>query len=224
MNTLRIIFVSSIKNVMMGLGNTILITIGAFAIGIILGTLVALVKLSPSKNPLVIACRWISNAYVAIFRGTPIVVQLLLIYFAMLMPIGIPKVLCAIIIFGLNSGAYISEIMRAGILSIDKGQLEAGRALGMSYGMSMIKVVIPQAFKNMIPTLSNEVVALTKETSVAGYVAVIDLTLAIQRIAGATYDYFVAYAVLAVFYFAIISLMTYGIRIMERRLRKSDKR
>lgn len=224
MTTLKLIFGQEFLTILEGLGYTLLITVGAFAIGIILGTLVAIVKMSPSKNPFMIGVRWLANAYVAIFRGTPIVVQLLLIYFAMLLPMHIPNWLCAIFIFGLNSGAYVSEIMRAGILSIDKGQLEAGRALGMNYGTTMAKIIVPQATKNMIPTLSNELVSLTKETSVAGYVAVIDVTLAIQRIASRTYDFLAAYLVLAVIYFLLVSLMTYGIRCMERRLRKSDKR
>ncbi len=224
MTTLKLIFGSEFKSVLEGLGNTLLITLGAFIIGILLGTIVAVVKLSPSKNPIIVFLRWVSNAYVALFRGTPIVVQLLLIYFALLLPLRMPKVLVAIIIFGLNSGAYVSEIMRAGILSIDKGQMEAGRSLGLNYNTSMIKIIVPQAVKNMIPTLSNELVSLTKETSVAGYVAVMDLTLVIQRIAGKTYDYFVAYAVLAIIYFLLVSLMTQGIKLLERRLRQSDKR
>lgn len=224
MTTLKLIFGKNFTYVLEGLGYTLLITFCAFLIGIILGTLVAILKLSPSRNPIVIFFRWIAKGYVAIFRGTPIAVQLLLIYFAMLLPLRIPKILCAILIFGLNSGAYVSEIMRGGILSVDSGQMEAGRALGLSYSITMGKIIVPQAVKNTVPTLSNEVVSLLKETSIASMIAVTDLTMAFQRIASATYDYFVAYAVLAIIYFILVSILTYLIRIMERRLRKSDKR
>ena len=154
------------------------------------------------------------------------VVQLLLIHFAFfpLIGINIDPVIEACIAFGLNSGAYISEIMRGGILSVDKGQMEAGRAMGLGYGKTMFTIVIPQAVKNVVPTLGNEFITLIKETSVVSFIAVVDITRAFQNMANSTLEYFVPYIVLALCYLVIVLVITFIVRAIERRMRKSDRR
>lgn len=223
-NIWRYIFVDSIEILLEGLFNTLLIVICAFPIGIILGSIVGIVHFMPSKNVFIKIWKFLNKVYVAIFRGTPIVVQLLFIYFAALSRLGISEKVIAILVFGLNSGAYVSEIVRSGIASVDKGQLEASRSLGMPYGKSMLKIVMPQAIKNIIPTLGNELISLTKETSVAGYVTVKDITFILQGIASNSYDYFVSYFVLGLIYFIIVYFITLIIKLIERRLSRSDKR
>ncbi len=223
-NIWKYIFVYSISLLLGGLLNTLLIVLCAFPIGIFLGALVGIAYYVPSKNIFIKIWKWINNLYVSLFRGTPIAVQLLFIYFAMLSPLGFNKLFVAILVFGLNSGAYVSEIIRGGIASVESGQLEAGRSLGLSYSKTMLKIVMPQAIKNIIPTLGNELISLTKETSVAGYVTVMDITFALQTIASSTYDYFVAYFVLGVIYFIIVYALTKVMKLIERRLSKSDKR
>lgn len=208
------------------LGNTILIATSAFVIGIIIGTIVATIKVMPKKKTsiVLIILEKIGDFYVGVVRGTPVVVQLLLLYFAILVPLGLPAIVVAIIAFGLNSGAYVAEIMRSGILSVDQGQMEAGRSLGLSYTMTMIKIILPQAIKNTIPTLLNEFITLLKETSVAGYITVIDLTMATQRIVSKEYQALAPYMVLAAIYLIIVTILTISVRQIEKRLRKSDKR
>lgn len=223
-NIWKYIFVDSISLLLGGLLNTLLIVLCAFPIAIFLGALVGIAYYVPSKNIFIKIWKWINNLYVSLFRGTPIAVQLLFIYFAMLSPLGFNKLFVAILVFGLNSGAYVSEIIRGGIASVESGQLEAGRSLGLSYSKTMLKIVMPQAIKNIIPTLGNELISLTKETSVAGYVTVMDITFALQTIASSTYDYFVAYFVLGVIYFIIVYALTKVMKLIERRLSKSDKR
>ena len=167
-----------------------------------------------------------TSTYVAIFRGTPMVVQLLLIHFVILPSVGIhiPLLMEAILAFGLNSGAYVSEIMRGGILSVDIGQTEAGRALGLTYGKTMIKIVLPQAIKNVVPTLGNEFIALLKETSVVSFITIVDITKSFQNIANSTYEYIIPYVVLALVYLVLVLIVTAVIKLLERRLRASDKR
>lgn len=223
-NIWKYIFVDSISLLLGGLLNTLLIVLCAFPIAIFLGALVGIAYYVPSKNIFIKIWKWINNLYVSLFRGTPIAVQLLFIYFAMLSPLGFNKLFVAILVFALNSGAYVSEIIRGGIASVESGQLEAGRSLGLSYSKTMLKIVMPQAIKNIIPTLGNELISLTKETSVAGYVTVMDITFALQTIASSTYDYFVAYFVLGVIYFIIVYALTKVMKLIERRLSKSDKR
>lgn len=223
-NIWKYIFVDSISLLLEGLLNTLLIVLCAFPIGIVIGSIIGIAHFIPNTNIFIRIWKWINSAYVAIFRGTPIAVQLLFIYFAMLSPLGFNKLFVAILVFGLNSGAYVSEIIRGGIASVDKGQLEAGRSLGLSYNKTMIKIIMPQAIKNIIPTLGNELISLTKETSIAGYVTVMDITFALQTIASSTYDYFVAYFVLGVIYFIIVFIITKLLKLVERRLSRSDKR
>lgn len=207
-----------------GLLNTVIIAFCAFLLGIILGTLVAAVKAAPKKRNIVLkVLEKIGDIYVGIMRGTPVVVQLLLMYFAILASIGLPAIVVAILVFGLNSGAYVSEIMRAGLMSVDFGQTEAGRSLGLSYSATMFKVVLPQAIKNAVPTLLNEFITLLKETSVAGYITVIDVTMAAQLIVAREYTAAAPYILLAVIYLIIVTILTLAVRQIEKRMRKSDR-
>ena len=195
-------------------------------IGIIIGTLIATVRVVPKTSVVSKVLDVLAKFYVSFFRGTPIVVQLLLFYYVLmpLLSINLKSVPVAVIVFGLNSGAYISEIMRAGILSVDPGQMEGGRAVGLSYGTTMMKIVIPQAVKNILPTLGNEFISLIKETSVVSFVGATDLYLAFQRIGSNTYDFMVPYLVMAVIYIVMVLIISTLIKVMERSLRKSDYR
>ncbi len=212
------------KNILLGLRNTLIIAICGLIIGIFIGTVIACIQLAGKRNKVAKVFAVIGDVYTGIFRGTPIIVQLLIFHYIIFSAIKIDSLLEAVLVFGLNSGAYVAEIMRGGIQSIDPGQLEAGRTLGLSYTTTMVRVVFPQAIKNVIPTLGNELIALTKDTSVAGYVATMDLNLAFRGIAGATYDFMIPYISLALVYLVIIVIMTVIIRLIERRLRKSEKR
>lgn len=212
------------KNALVGLKNTFIIAVVGLIIGIIIGSVIAVIKLAGQRNKVAKIISFIGDAYVLVFRGTPIIVQLLIFHFGVFKGVSIPEPWEATIVFGLNSGAYVSEIMRGGIQSVDPGQLEAGRTLGMSYATTMIKIVIPQAIKNVIPTLGNELIALIKDTSVAGYVATMDLNRAFTAIAGATYDFFTSYILLAIVYLVIVILLTIIIKLIERGLRKSEKK
>ena len=160
------------KEVLTGLQNTMIIAVAGLLIGIVIGTLIATVRVMPKYSKVVRALDKFCSFYVGLFRGTPMVVQLLVFYYVMLPLIGVKmsSVLVAITVFGLNSGAYISEIMRGGILSVDPGQMEGGRSVGLSYGTTMLRIVIPQAVKNILPTMGNEFIALVKETSVVSFV------------------------------------------------------
>jgi polar amino acid transport system permease protein len=214
------------KIVLTGLKNTALIAVFGLLIGLLLGCILATGKILPKTNRFVKFISCVVDVYVAIFRGTPMVVQLLLIHFVFLPARVIPisPIMKAIIAFGLNSAAYVSEIIRGGILSVDIGQTEAGRALGLNYGKTMIKIVLPQAIKNVIPTLGNEFIALLKETSVVSFIAVTDITKSFQNIAQSTYEYMVPYIVLALVYLVLVLAVTGLIKFVERRLRASDKR
>ena len=217
-----------------GLGNTFIITFGALAIGIVLGIFVAAIRTSYDKNKeslklrggigyaILAVMNTICKFYLTITRGTPVVVQLMISYFIIfsLADNGIPV---AIFAFGINSGAYVAEIFRAGIMSVDHGQFEAGRSLGFNYFQTMRFIVIPQMFKAVLPTLCNEFIALLKETSVAGYVGVIDLTKAGNTIAGRTFEYFIPLITVAVIYLVLVMILSWLVGILERRLRKSDR-
>lgn len=220
------IITNDYKALLEGFGNTLLIAIFAFMIGLTIGCIVAAIKLLPKKHNSYFLkfINMLCNMYLAVFRGTPVVVQLLFIYFALLLPLGMDSVTVAILIFGLNSGAYVSEIIRGGILSIDKGQLEASRSLGLNYSQSMVKVILPQGVKNSIPNLANEFIALLKETSVAGFIAAVDITKAIQNIIGRTYYVAAGYFLLGLIYFIVVYISTKLIQRLERRLRRSDNR
>ncbi len=213
------------KDVLSGLLATLEIAIGGLAIGILLGTVIAVVRVMPKYKTLPKILDGICNVYVGLFRGTPMVVQLLIGYWVLLPAIGISanNVVVAVIMFGLNSAAYVSEMMRSGIQSVDIGQLEAARALGLPYRTSMLKIVIPQSIKNILPTLGNEFIILVKDTSIASFIAVVDLTKAFKNIADANYEYVIPYLCLAVIYLVLVIGITFLIKIMERRLKRSDR-
>ena len=212
--------------VLEGLQNTLLIAVAGLIIGTIIGTIIAAVKVMPKYKTLPKILNGICTFYVGLFRGTPIVVQLLVFYYVLLPLMGIKMtgVEVSVLVFGLNSGAYISEMMRAGILSVDPGQMEAGRAVGLSFFTTMVKIVIPQAVKNILPTLGNEFIALVKETSVVSFVGAADLYVAFNLIGTNSYEFMVPYLAMAIIYVVIVLIISLGIKMMERSLRKSDRR
>ena len=214
-----------ISDILTGLQNTVKIAVLGLIIGIIIGTLIAAVRVMPKYKRLPRALNAICGVYVGFFRGTPMVVQLLLFYYVALplMEIHASSVAVAITVFGMNSGAYISEIMRGGIMSVDPGQMEGGRSVGLSFGTTMMKIVIPQAVKNIIPTLGNEFITLVKETSVVSFVGATDLYVAFRKIGTNTYEFMVPYIVMALIYIVLVLLITALIKLVERRLRKSDR-
>lgn len=209
-----------------GLQNTVLIAISGLIIGIIIGTLIATVRVLPKYKTLPKVLNGICSFYVAAFRGTPMVVQLLVFYYVLLPLMGwhISGVQVAMLVFGLNSGAYISEIMRGGIQSVDSGQMEAGRAVGLSFGTTMIKIVIPQAVKNILPTMGNEFITLIKETSVVSFVGANDLYVAFNYIGSNSYEFMVPYLVMALIYIVLVLFISLLVKLMERSLQKSDRR
>ena len=212
--------------VLEGLKNTLLIAVVGLIIGVIIGMLIATVRVMPKYKTLPKVLNGFCSFYVGLFRGTPIVVQLLVFYYVLLPLIGINMtgVQVSILVFGLNSGAYISETMRAGILSVDSGQMEAGRAVGLSFSTTMMKIVIPQAIKNILPTIGNEFIALIKETSVVSFVGAADLYVAFNLIGTNSYEFMVPYLVMAIIYVVVVLIISLGIKLMERSLRKSDRR
>ena len=232
-------FIEKVQNFMTSLGvkyfrmlllegfiNTIAIAIIGLFVGIVIGIIVGMIKVAPKYKWYMKVLDKIATCYVTIFRGTPIVVQLLVAYFVIrpILPIMINKLPIAIIVFGLNSGAYISEIIRGGINSVDKGQMEASRALGQNYKTSMFKVVIPQAIKNIIPSIGNEFIALIKETSIVSFISIIDLYSALQKIGDPNYDYMVPYIAMALVYVIVIVIISGIIKLIEKRFAKSDRK
>lgn len=217
---------SGYTRVLVGLKNTLIIAILGLVIGVVIGTLIATVRVVPKYKTLPRVLNGICSFYVGFFRGTPMVVQLLLFYYVMLplMGMNMSGVNVSIIVFGLNSGAYISEIMRSGIQSVDIGQMEAGRAVGLSFATTMMKIVIPQAVKNILPTLGNEFITLIKETSVVSFVGAADLYVAFNMIGTNSYEFMVPYLAMAIIYILIIMLISFGIKLMERGLKRSDRR
>lgn len=212
--------------VLEGLQNTILIAVLGLIFGAIIGTLIATVRVIPKYKTLPKILNGICSVYVGFFRGTPMTVQLLLFYYVLLplMGVRISGVNVSILVFSLNSGAYVSEIMRGGIQSVDHGQMEAGRAVGLSFGMTMLRIVIPQAIKNILPTMGNEFISLIKETSVVSFVGAADLYVAFNYIGTNSYEFMVPYLVMAIIYIVLVLVISLGIKLMERRLAKSDRR
>ncbi len=212
--------------VLEGLENTVKIAVFGLAIGIVIGTLIATIRVIPKYKLLPRVLNKICGFYVGMFRGTPMVVQLLVFYYVALplMGINLPSVSVAIAVFGLNSGAYISEIMRGGIQSVDYGQTEGGRSVGLSFATTMMRIVIPQAVKNILPTMGNEFIALIKETSVVSFVGATDLYVAFNYIGSNSYEFMVPYLSMAIIYIVLVCLITVLIKIMERSLNKSDRR
>ena len=214
------------KVMLEGLKNTVIIAVLGLIIGALIGTIIAAVRVMPKYKRLPRIMDKICVCYLELFRGTPIVVQLLIGYWVLLPALGISVnsgVPVAIVVFGLNSGAYVSEIMRGGINSVDAGQLEAARAVGLPYSVAMLKIVVPQAIKNILPTLGNEFIVLIKETSVVSFVAVTDLYKSFKQLGDPTYNYVVPYLMLALTYLVLVLLISWGVRALENKLKKSER-
>lgn len=205
-----------------GLEVTLLVTFFAVLIGIVIGFLVATVRSTYDKTGKLKILNILCQIYLTVIRGTPVVVQLLIIYFVIFGNVNIDKIPVAIMAFGFNSGAYVAEIFRSGIMSVDGGQFEAGRSLGFNYVQTMRYIIMPQAFKNVLPALGNEFIVLLKETSVAGYIALQDLTKAGDIIRSRTYDAFMPLIAVALIYLAMVLIFTKLVNMLERRLRNSD--
>lgn len=220
------------KYITTGLQNTIIITFFALIMGVVLGVVVAGIRASYDtigkdmqkgfKKSVLVFFNTLSKIYLTVVRGTPVMVQILIIFF-IIMATSDNKVLCAVVAFGLNSGAYVAEIIRSGIMSIDKGQMEAGRSLGMNYMKTMWFVVLPQAFKNILPALANEFIVLIKETSIAGYVGVTELTRGANIIRGVTFQSAMPLLAVALIYLIIVMFFTKMVEILERKLRNSER-
>ncbi len=218
------------KLLLEGLGTTLKITLLAVVLGVVLGIVLAIIRSSYDKNAskmhgagktVLSILNAIAKIYLTIIRGTPVVVQLLIMYYIIFASSN-NKLFVAVMAFGINSGAYVAEIFRSGIMSIDNGQFEAGRAMGLNFVQTMIYIIIPQAFKNVLPALANEFIVLLKETSVAGYVAMTDLTRAGNMIRGVTFSAFMPLIAVALIYLVLVMILTKLVSLLERRLRASD--
>lgn len=208
-----------------GLVNTLQVTFFAVLLGIALGFIVAIIRSTYEKNKKTVLLRILNffcNVYLTVIRGTPVLVQLLIIYFVIFASVDIDKVFVAVLAFGINSGAYVAEIIRSGIMSIDNGQFEAGRSLGFNYVQTMVHIILPQALKNVLPALGNEFIVLLKETSVSGYIALQDLTKGGDIIRSRTYSAFMPLIAVALIYLVLVMIFTYFVKRLERRLRNSD--
>lgn len=210
------------KYILTGLGNTLLITLAAVVLGILIGCVVAIIRATHDTTGKFKIGNAICRVYLTIIRGTPTMIQLLIIYFVIFGSVNVPKLLVAILSFGINSGAYVAEIFRGGIMSIDKGQNEAGRSLGLTYAQTMIHIIIPQALKASLPALCNEFIVLLKETSIGVYISLPDLTYAGNLIRSQTYSAFMPLIAIAIIYLALVMLLTFLFNKLERRLRKSE--
>ena len=213
-----VIYDNRYQYILEGLKNTLIIAVGAVILGILLGTLLAFIRHYHDETGYLKVFNAISKAYIHIIRGTPSILQLMIIYYVIFKNVSISIVLVGILAFGINSAAYVAEIIRAGLNSVDKGQIEAGYALSLNYRQVMMKIVFPQAIRNILPALGNEFITLVKETSVGAYIGIVELTKASDIIASRTYDYFFPLILIAVIYFAITFSLSKLISIMEKRL------
>ena len=225
------------KYITSGLGNTLKITVFALIFAVIIGVLVAIIRYSYDKNHtnkagnfiqsllqfLLAVANGICHDYLTIIRGVPVVVQLMIIYFIIFASPDVSKIFCAVVAFSLNSGAYVAEIVRGGLNSVDKGQFEAGRSLGFGYIATMWYIILPQAFKNILPALGNEAIMLLKDTSISGYVAIQDLTKGGDIIRSRTYDAFMPLIAVALIYLILVTILTLLLRRLERRLQSSER-
>lgn len=225
------------KYITSGLGNTLKITVFALIFAVIIGVLVAIIRYSYDKNHtnkagnfiqsllqfLLAVANGICHVYLTIIRGVPVVVQLMIIYFIIFASPDVSKIFCAVVAFSLNSGAYVAEIVRGGLNSVDKGQFEAGRSLGFGYISTMWYIILPQAFKNILPALGNEAIMLLKDTSISGYVAIQDLTKGGDIIRSRTYDAFMPLIAVALIYLILVTILTLLLRRLERRLQSSER-
>lgn len=206
-----------------GLKTTFIVTFFALIIGVIIGFLVAVVRTSAERTGKLKIANAVCKLYLTVVRGTPVMIQLLIIYYVIFTSPSVSKVFVAIIAFGINSGAYVAEIVRSGINSIDAGQFEAGRSLGLSYMETFRFIIIPQAFKNVLPALGNESISLLKETSISGYIGMMDLTKGGDIIRSRTYEAFMPLIAVAIIYLLIVMLLTAGISKLERRLHAGER-
>ena len=213
-----VIYDGRYKFILEGLGNTLLIAIGAVVLGVIIGTLIALIRnIYDSRNKLKVL-NFLAKTYTTVIRGTPSILQLMIIYYVIFKSTNVNIVIVGILAFGINSGAYVAEIIRAGINSVPKGQKEAGYALGLHYGQVMKNIVIPSAIKNILPALGNEFITLVKETSVGAYIGIVELTKASDIIASRTYDYFFPLIIIALIYLSITLVLTKVFSRIERKM------
>ena len=205
------------------LGITLEITLFAVMIGIVLGFIVAIICATHTKTGKLKIGNAICRVYLTVIRGTPMVVQLMIMYFLIFLPLGVDKMVTAVLAFGINSGAYVAEIVRGGIMSVDEGQMEAGRSLGFGYVATMWYIIIPQAFKAVLPSLANEFIVLMKETSVCAFIGLNDLTRGGDIIRGVTYSDFMPLIAVALIYLVMVVVLSYLVKLLERRLRNSDR-
>lgn len=206
-----------------GLGSTLLITLFAVLLGVLLGFLVAIVRSTHDKTGRLTILNAICNIYLTVIRGTPVMVQLLIMYYVIFATASMDKIVVAVLSFGINSGAYVAEIVRSGIMSIDQGQFEAGRSLGFSYPSTMVYIIMPQAFKNVLPALANEFIVLLKETSICGYIGLMDLTRGGDIIRSVTYEAFLPLIAVALIYLFMVMILSALVKKLERRLRNSER-
>lgn len=206
-----------------GLGSTLLITLFAVLLGVALGFLVAIIRSTYDKTGKLKVLNFICNIYLTVIRGTPVMVQLLIMYYVIFATASVDKILVAVLSFGVNSGAYVAEIVRSGIMSIDQGQFEAGRSLGFSYPSTMVYIIMPQAFKNILPALANEFIVLLKETSICGYIGLMDLTRGGDIIRSVTYEAFLPLIAVALVYLCMVMILSALVKKLERRLRSSER-
>ena len=207
-----------------GLGVTLKVTFFAVILGIVLGFIIAIIRSTHDKTGKLKIGNLICRVYLTVVRGTPVLIQLMIIYFVIFAPLRIDKVMVAIIAFGLNSAAYVAEIVRGGLMSVNPGQMEAGRSLGLNYAQTMRLIVIPQAIKNILPALGNEMITLLKDTSLVSVIALRDVTKQAQNIVSNTYQAYVPYVSLAIIYLVLVIILTKLLGVLERRLRQSDRR
>ncbi len=211
------------KYLSIGLGHTLLITALAVLIGIVLGCIIAIIRVSHDKNGSFPVLNFLCRTYLALIRGTPVMIQLLIMYYVIFSAVNVSKIVVAVLAFGLNSAAYVAEIVRSGILSVDPGQNEAGRSLGLNFSQTMRFIILPQAFKNVLPALANEFIVLLKETSICGYIGLMDLTRGGDIIRSITYDAFLPLAAVALIYLTLVVVLAAGVSKLEQRLKKNER-
>lgn len=221
--TLNFINDNRYQYILQGFVNTLIITLLAALLGIALGFLVAIIRSSHDKTGHMKIPNFICQVYLTVVRGTPTMIQLLIIYYVIFATVNVSKVLAAVVAFGLNSGAYVAEIVRSGIMSVDEGQSEAGRSLGLNYRQTMQFIIMPQAFKNVLPALGNEFIVLLKETSISGYIGLTDLTHGGDIIRGITFSTFMPLIAVALIYLLLVTGLSWCVNKLERRLRVSER-
>jgi amine acid ABC transporter, permease protein, 3-TM region, His/Glu/Gln/Arg/opine family len=221
--TLNFINDNRYQYILQGFVNTLIITLLAALLGIALGFLVAIIRSSHDKTGHMKIPNFICQVYLTVVRGTPTMIQLLIIYYVIFATVNVSKVLAAVVAFGLNSGAYVAEIVRSGIMSVDEGQSEAGRSLGLNYRQTMQFIIMPQAFKNVLPALGNEFIVLLKETSISGYIGLTDLTHGGDIIRGITFSPFMPLIAVALIYLLLVTGLSWCVNKLERRLRVSER-